>query len=69
MEWFGANGEAAEFDRLLEAGGNVQFLELLVGIPGEFICAQFSTLLGECIQGVANNQVKESTRRRNTWQL
>lgn len=60
MKRFGANGEAAQFYGLLEAGGNVQLLELLVGIPGKFIRTQFSTLLCQRIQGVTNNQVKEN---------
>lgn len=60
MKRFGANGEAAQFYGLLEAGGNVQLLELLVGIPGKLVCTQFSTLLGQRIQGVTNNQVKEN---------
>lgn len=38
MKRFSANGEAPQFYGLLEAGGNVQLLELLVGIPGKFIC-------------------------------
>lgn len=56
---FGANGEAAQLDGLLEARGNVQLLEFLVGIPGKLICTQFPTLLCQRIQGVTNNKVKE----------
>lgn len=69
MEGFGANGEVAQLYSLQEAGGNVQLLELLIGIPSKFICTQFSTLLGKCIQGVSDNGMKENTGRRNTWQL
>lgn len=58
MERFGSNDEAAALDGLLEARGDVQLLELLVGIPGQFICTKFLTLLCQCIQGVAVKQVK-----------
>lgn len=60
MKRLGANGEAAQLYRILEAGGDVQLLELLVGIPGKLIRTQFSTLLGQRIQSVAGNQVKEN---------
>ena len=59
VKGFGANGEAAQFYGLLEARGYVQLLEFLVGIPGKLISPQPPTLLGQCIQGVANNKVKE----------
>lgn len=36
----------------------MQLLQLLVGIPSQLICAQFSTLLGQRIQGVTNHEVK-----------
>lgn len=52
------DGEAAQFHRLQEAGGNVQLLQLLVRIPGELISAEFSTLLGQRVQGVAKDKVK-----------
>ena len=59
MKRFGVDGEAAQLDGLLEAGGNVQLLQLLVRISGKFIRTQFSTLLRQRVQGVTNNQVKE----------
>lgn len=49
LERFGANGEAAEFDGLLVARWNVQVLELLAAIPGQFIRPQLSALLGKYV--------------------
>lgn len=62
MKRFGADGEAAQLYGLLEAGGDVQLLELLIGIPGKLIRTQFSTLLCQRVQGVTNYQVKENRR-------
>lgn len=47
LERFGANGEAAKFDGLLVAGRNIQVLELLAAIPGQFIRPQLPALLGK----------------------
>lgn len=49
VEGFRANGEAAQLHRLLEARRDMQLLQLLVGIPGQLVCAQLVALLGECV--------------------
>lgn len=53
VEGFGANGEAAQLHRLLEARGDVQLLQLLVGVAGQLEGAQLAALLGQRVQGVA----------------
>lgn len=46
MEGLGADGQAAQLDGLLEPGGNLQSLQLVIGMPGQFVGAQGLALLG-----------------------
>ena len=52
MEGFGADGEAVQVNGVLEARWNVKILEFLIGISGQLIRPQLTTLLGQGIQGV-----------------
>lgn len=61
MEGLGADGQAAQFDGLLKPGGDLQALQLVIGVPGQLVGAQGLALLGqgeECVP--ADDRVKES---------
>lgn len=60
VEGLGADGEAAQLHRLLEARGDVKLLQLLVGVAGQLEGAQLAALLGQRVQGVAG--VSQSRR-------
>lgn len=61
MEGLGADGQAAQLDGLLEPAGDLQALQLVIGVPGQFVGTQGLALLGqseECVP--ADDGVKES---------
>lgn len=61
MEGLGADGQAAQLDGLLEPGGDLQALQLVIGMPGQLVGTQGLALLGqseECVP--ADDRVKDS---------
>lgn len=61
MEGLGADGQAAQLDGLLEPAGDLQALQLVIGVPGQLVGTQGLALLGqseECVP--ADDGVKES---------
>lgn len=60
MEGLGADGQAAQLDGLLESGGGLQALQLVVGVPGQLVGAQGLALFGQGEQRVpADDEVKD----------
>lgn len=46
MEGLGADGQVAQLDGLLEPGGDLQALQLVIGVSGQLVGAQGFALLG-----------------------
>lgn len=65
--WFGADGKAAQVHGLLEARGNVEVQELLIGMSGQLKLSQGSALLSQCIQSVTetHHQGQQGATGRN----
>lgn len=61
MEGLGADGQAAQFNGLLETGGDLQALQLIVGVPGQLVGAQGLALFGQGEERVpADDEVKDN---------
>lgn len=61
MEGLGADGQATQLNGLLEPGGDLQTLQLVVGMSGQLVGTQGFALLGQSEERVpADDRVKDS---------
>lgn len=61
MERLGADGQGAQFNGLLDPGGDLQPPKLVIGVPGQLVGTQGLALLGQCEEGIPDiGKVKDS---------
>ena len=61
MEGLGTDGQATPLNGLLEPGGDLQALQLVIGMPSQLVGTQGFALLGESEERVpAGDKVKDS---------